>query len=268
MVDLHSHVLPGLDDGPPTLAGSLELARMAAGSGTRLMVATPHVRSDYDVEVAEIPSRVAELNAELERIDLPLRVVAGAEVAVPKLLQLPEQELRAACLGESNYLLVESPYTDAVSQLEEMLFRLQLMGLRPILAHPERSRLFQRQPERLARMVESGVLTSVTAASLSGRFGQAVRDFALRLFRQRLVHNVASDAHDTESRAPGMLDGFESAARQLPALAEHAGWYTVTAPVALLAGRPLPEVPALPAGRAGRQAWLKPIAAASGMIWR
>ena len=246
MIDIHSHILPGVDDGAPSMEASLELARAAVAAGTQIMVATPHVRGDYPLDPATIAERVDAVNLKLVAEGVELRVVAGAEVSLSKAVELERSELRALCLGSGSYILVESPYTNTVADIEGIFFDLQVAGLTPLLAHPERCPVFQNEPERLARLVDAGALCSITSGSLAGRFGSTVRRFALRLVSEGLVHDVASDSHDAVRRPPDLLPGFASADTELPGFAEQASWYTVTAPVAMLAGKPLPARPEPP----------------------
>jgi protein-tyrosine phosphatase len=112
-----------------------------------------------------------------------------------------------------------------------------------VLAHPERCPLFQRDPDRLARLVDRGVMCSITAGSMTGRFGDTVRSFTIEMLRNGWVHDVASDAHDHLHRPPGLTAGFGALEPEIPGLERQAPWYTVTAPVAILAGNPLPRRP-------------------------
>jgi protein-tyrosine phosphatase len=246
VIDLHSHILPGLDDGPADLAGSLELARAAVAAGTGTIVATPHIREDYPFDPLEIGPRVTDLNAELARAGIELRVVPGAEVAISMVRDLDDETLASLCLGSGNYLLVESPYAHATDMLEQDLFNLQVRGFRVMLAHPERSPSFSTDPKRLGELVERGFACSITAASMGGRFGRTVRDFTATLFESGLVHDVASDAHDATSRDPDLRAGFRALSKAVPSLEEHAGWFTQEVPSAVLAGVDLPPPPYSP----------------------
>lgn len=244
MIDLHCHILPGLDDGPPSYAGSLEMARVAVASGIEVMTATPHVRSDFLVTAGRIRSGVEALNARLSRENIPLRVAAGAEVAVEEGRALIRGGLKHLCLGEGRYVLIESPYGDEGSLLESTLLALCEEGFHPVLAHPERSAAFLRDPARLESLVEAGVLCSITAASISGNFGGRVRDFALDLLAAGRVHNVASDSHDANLRSPsGLRAGLEAADRNLAGMGARATWLADTAPRAIIAGAALPVPP-------------------------
>ena len=243
MIDIHCHILPGLDDGPSNVDFSLAMARAAVETGTQMMVATPHIRADFDVDPDEIPPRVDDLNDRIEGAGVPLRVLPGAEIGWASVPDLETEVLAKLSLGTGNYVLLESPYGRKPVDVEGAVETLRERGFGTILAHPERCPLFQREPDRLTRLTEGGVLCSVTAGSMQGRFGDAVRRFTFDLLRSGLVHDVASDAHDHLHRPPGLVAGFEDAEREIPGIGRSAPWYTVTAPVAILAGNPLPEMP-------------------------
>ena len=243
MVDLHCHILPGLDDGPATMDDSLEMARVAAANGIATIVATPHVRDDHPYPLERIDSLVAELNELLAGQGIALRVRSGGEVAVAKLHELSDDVLGRLRLGDGRHLLVESPYTHATDLLEQEIFSAHIRGFPAMLAHPERSPSFLSDPDRLAALVERGVLCSITAGSMAGRFGRTVQRFTALLFERGLVHDVASDAHGPVGRAPALQFGFEALDEQLPGLLRQAGWYTRAAPEAVLAGTELPSRP-------------------------
>lgn len=249
MIDLHSHILPGLDDGPDTLEGSLDLARAAVQGGTRIIAATPHINHHFDVDPAEIPGRVAALNEALTQERIPLEVVKGGEIAIPTLPRLDKETLASLRLGDGPWLLIEAPLSPVTAPIDDLVLEQRLKGHEVLLAHPERSLYFHQHPERLAALVERGVCCSITAGALLGRFGETVRRFTLRLFSEGLVHDVASDAHDDLRRPPQMLPGFERADGDLPGLIDQADWYTRAAPEAMLTGEPLPARPEVPKAR-------------------
>jgi protein-tyrosine phosphatase len=252
MIDIHSHILPGLDDGPPTVEDSIALARAAVAAGTEVMVATPHVREDHAFPLEAIATGVAELNAALSAAAVPLEVLAGAEVAITKIPDFDDETLEGLCLGSGDYVLVESPYSYTTGLLDKAVFDLQARGLRPILAHPERCPSFLQDPRCLAVLVERGVLCSVTALSMSGGFGRAPQAFCRRMFEEELVHNVASDCHDVQRRPPGLARGFEAAGSPAWELERHVRWFTEGSPGAILAGEELPTRPERPARRSRR----------------
>ena len=251
MIDLHSHILPGVDDGPATMEGSLELARAAVAAGTRTILATPHINDDPRIDPALIAAGIAELRAALAAAEIPLEVLPGGEIAIWRLIDLDDEMLRALALGGGPFLLVESPFSPVVGDFEPMVLGLHARGHRVLLAHPERCPAFQRDPTRLDALVGGGALVQVTAGSMTGTFGSAVRRFTMTLLRDGLVHVVASDAHDDLRRPPGLLQGFSALERDLPRLSEQAEWLTELVPRAVLDGSPLPARPPLPK-RAGR----------------
>jgi len=249
MIDLHSHVLPGIDDGPSSIEGSLALARAAARSGVRTLLATPHIDHSYGLRPADVPEAVERLGVRLREEGIPLEVLPGGEVALSRCSELSDEDLRAVCLGGGPYVLLESPLQTVAVALEPALFELQVRGFSVLLAHPERSPVFMRDPERLRRLVDQGALCQITAASLLGRFGRTVRSYALTLLREGLVHDVASDAHDDQRRPPGLREGLAAAARDVRGVGELAGWFTEEAPAAILRGEALPRRPELPERR-------------------
>ncbi len=253
MIDLHTHILPGLDDGPDTLEGSLALARAAAAAGTTTLVATPHINRRYDdIDPARIRRAVQELRAHLSEAEIALELLSGGEISTGRLPSLEREELDALRLGEGPYLLLEAPLGPGLGTLPSATLRLRGEGYGVLLAHPERSPGFQRDPAALRRLLGSGALSSITAGSLHGRFGETARRFSLVLLREGLVHDIASDAHDATRRPPDMRRGLAAAAAELSGLEELWQWLTHAAPAAILAGAPLPPRPPLTRSRRRR----------------
>jgi protein-tyrosine phosphatase len=248
MIDLHCHVLPGIDDGPATIEQSLALARAAAAAGTRTIVATPHVSWRYHNEPQAIARLVGELSARLrgERIEIEVR--PGAELAMSRIADTERAQLDRLTLGGGRWLLVEPPFIPTAYGLDEMVFDLQRQGYRVILAHPERCAAFHRDPRMLAAIVAAGALTSLTAGSLVGRFGSPACRFALELVEEGMAHNVSSDAHDDVRRPPSVIDELERAGVGL--LAE---WLTRSVPAAILDGDKIPPRPAVELAGIGRK---------------
>lgn len=234
MIDLHSHVLPGLDDGVATLAEAVELCEAAAADGIDVLAATPHVRSDYPTT----PEQMEQALAEVQRAaDGTVRVIAGGELDIAELSR-PEEELRRFCLGGTSWLLVETPYMGWPLDLADKLFRLGVAGFSTILAHPERNRDVQQRPELLQSIVAGGTLVQLTAASIDGRFGRSAKACAFDLLDRELAHLVASDAHAPSIRAVGMSRAAEAVGDE-----ELARWLTLRVPRAILAGTALPPRP-------------------------
>jgi protein-tyrosine phosphatase len=242
VIDLHCHILPGIDDGPSVIEGSLMLARAAESAGIATIVATPHVNSEYPNRATTIAGLVDEVGARFAVDDIKIDVRAGAEIAMTTASELTAEELSELTLGGGPWLLIESPFTTLATGFDMLLLQLLGQGHRVVLAHPERSPFFHRDPEILGSLARNGVLMSITAGSLAGQFGNRVRRFALRLAGEELVHNVTSDAHDHQRRPPGMRAAIEDC--ELRPLAD---WLTRGVPEAVLGGGEIPARPAVPA---------------------
>ena len=252
MIDLHSHVLPGVDDGPATVEGSVELARRAAGAGTTELAATPHVTWEIPTTSATVADGVRALQAELDAAGVVLRLRTGGELAISKAAELDGDELEALRLGGGEWLLAECPLSSSATGFDTLLHQLQARGHRILLAHPERSPVLQRDPALLQGLVDAGMLCSVTAGSFVGLFGSTVQRFTFDLAEAGLVHNVASDAHDTRRRPPGVLGALTAADEDLPGLADRTEWMCVDVPRAILDGGPVPPAPGEPPRRRRR----------------
>ncbi len=249
MIDLHCHVLPGIDDGPRDLDESLALARTAEADGTTVLVATPHVSHRFPNGPEVVREGVPRVNEALREEGIGVEVKPGAEVAHEMLGRLDDDELRALTLGGGPNLLLEAPLAAVGGELEDAIERVQSCGLGVVLAHPERCPSFHRDPDRLARLVAGGVFTSVTAASYGGGFGGTVKRLTLALAGRGLVHDVASDAHDARRRPPLLRSTLLGASDGLPGLAGQIDWLARDVPRALLAGEALPPAPPGPAAR-------------------
>ncbi|HET7572372.1 MAG TPA: CpsB/CapC family capsule biosynthesis tyrosine phosphatase [Gaiellaceae bacterium] len=239
MIDLHTHVLPGLDDGPETIEQSLELLRAAQADGIRRVAATPHVRDDYPTTAEQMELLVAEVSAAAAREGIPVVVLPGAEIDLAALAGLDDETLRRFGLGGNpRLLLLEFPYRGWPLGLREQVFQLAARGFTVVLAHPERNREVQRDPAKLVPLVEGGVLVQLTAASLDGRLGKRSRTAAQDLLSAGLAHLLASDAHAASVRATGLSAAAESI--RFPELVR---WLTEDVPDALLRDAPLPPRP-------------------------
>lgn len=244
MIDLHCHLLPGIDDGPASLGPALTIAQLQLAAGVHTVAATPHVSPAMRNDAAGIAARLEELRVALRAAKIPLEVTSGAEVDLPLSAELSDDELRALSLGASGWVLAEAPlghFPFVRRAVEQVLAR----GHRVVLAHPERSPSLHGDLESVRRLAAAGVVMQITATSLTGRFGGTVQRFAARLLEEGLVHVIASDAHDGQQRPPGLRDPLREAGID----GELAEILTDRLPAALLAGKPLPAVPALPRQR-------------------
>jgi protein-tyrosine phosphatase len=245
VIDLHCHLLPGIDDGAETTDDALMLARELAVAGVRTVAATPHLREDYPtVRPAELADRCAELAGHLRSTEIALDVVPGAEVDIVRALEGTAEDLLLASYGQrGSDILVESPYGPLPTSFEEQLFHLSVRGYRVLLAHPERNPTMRSDPGRLSELVRSGVLLQVTADAVLPR-GTRSRsvDFARSLVSERVAHVLASDAHGPRGPRREPLSAGFGEARALAGT--YADWMVEEAPAAILAGEPLPAPPA------------------------
>jgi protein-tyrosine phosphatase len=238
LIDLHSHILPGLDDGVRTVAESVELARLAEASGIEAIAATPHVRHDWPTRPEEMEQRLADVRAAVAAAGLSIEVLPGGELALEELAR-PLDELRRFGLGGNrNLLLVEMPFNGWPLDLEQRLFQLRTAAIVPLLAHPERNREVQERPERVAPLVDSGTFVQLTAASLDGRGGKRAQAAAHRLIADGLAHVVASDAHAPDVRRGGLDSVADALGNE-----ELARWLTRDVPGALVRGEAVPPRP-------------------------
>jgi len=243
VIDLHCHVLPGVDDGPVTDDEAIALARAAAQDGTRVLVATPHRSPRWPTEPDVVAAAVDRLSLLLQEAEVPLELRTGAEIALEEAARLDDGTLAALALGGGPHLLLECPHGPAGDVLERTVAELMERGHEILLAHPERCPAFQDRPARLRELVAAGARCCVTAGALAGRFGAGSQWFSLELLRDGLVHAVASDAHAPTGRPPGLRAGLDAAAERLPALAGQRRWLTTDVPAAILAGDVVPPRP-------------------------
>ena len=237
MFDLHSHILPGLDDGAKTLEEAVEMVRMAAGDGTRAILATPHSRDVQEAAAHEtVREKVDELRKEAKRQGIDIEILLGMENHMtPDLLELVDRGEGYPINGH-NYILVELPFTIYPNYADELLFQLQLRGLTPLIAHPERQEAIQRDPDIMEGLVQRGILGQVTAMSITGKFGSEAQKSAHTLMRRNLVHVIASDGHRPKGpRTPVMAEAVTYAAKIVGP--ERADAMAVLVPQAILEGR-------------------------------
>lgn len=210
MIDIHSHILPGVDDGPKNEQESIEMAIQAVEQGIHTIVATPHHKNrTYDNERESIETHTAILQKLLAEQNIPLTLLPGQETRIHGSMVEGLEEGTILPLNHTNYVHVEMPTDSVPRYAQQLLYDMQRAGYIPIIVHPERNREFLRNPDRLYRLVQNGALTQVTAASLLGKFGKDMQRFSDQMIESNLTHFVASDAHNTTSRGNLLADALE-----------------------------------------------------------
>jgi protein-tyrosine phosphatase len=242
-VDLHCHLLPGIDDGPPNMERTVMMARVAVEDGTSTILATTHWPLEGLEPTPERLNALAdEVRVALDEAEIPLRFQPCHELMADHTLpERVEKGIAFSFGGRKRYCLVETPYHVLPPYFRDMLFNLQTRGFTPIIAHPERSAPIQGDPARLAEFIEVGCLAQVTASSVTdtGPYGRLARGF----LRQGLAHLVASDGHSPRRRPPVLSEAVTVLEKEFGAPFAEA--VTRSMPSALLAGEDPPELPAM-----------------------
>jgi protein-tyrosine phosphatase len=237
MVDIHSHILWGLDDGAASVEDSVAMLKAAALGGTTDIVATPHSNSRYEYDGALVEARIAELAFLTE--DAP-RIHRGCDFHlsyenIAECLRFPSKYT----INGHGYLLVEFSDLFIPPTIEEVFRQFQERGVTPIITHPERNNLLAQKHELVEGWVAQGCLSQVTAQSLTGRFGRTPESYAWELLEKGLAHFVASDAHDPEGRHPRLDEARGAVANRLSE--DAAARFFTHNPGAVIAGKQLPE---------------------------
>ena len=207
MVDIHSHILPGWDDGSRSMEESLEMLRIAVDSGTTDIVATPHANSQFPFDPAAVERLYADLKA---RAGGMIRIHLGCDFHIQfENVQDALANPAKYTINHGPYLMVELPDIMNLQVIRDILSRLQDVGIVSVITHPERNMQMQTQLAELKRWVENGALLQVTGQSLLGRFGTGAMQCASQLLKANLVHVIASDAHDTQDRTPRLIEAFK-----------------------------------------------------------
>lgn len=208
MIDIHAHILPGVDDGAPDMDSALEMAALSAESGVTVLAATPHSSAfrDQNLWDADLLQRMKELKASVEKEKIPLRIVPGMEIFGVSGTAAYLKDRRLIGLCGSRYPLVEFAFADYEEQATEILEEICAIGMRPVVAHPERYEYIQQDPTILNHWVRIGCMLQVNRGSLLGRFGRREERLALDLVGRGFVTAVASDAHSPRMRTPMLRD--------------------------------------------------------------
>jgi len=250
MIDLHSHMLPGIDDGAPDEATALEMARIAVADGIHTSACTPHIYPGvFENDTAGIAARIARLQAKFVAEGIALRLTIGADAHLTPELLGRLKNGSVPTLAGGRYFLLEPPHHVAPPRFEESVFAFIVAGYVPVITHPERLSWIDHHYAAFETIVRSGAWLQVTAGSLNGRFGKGAQCFADRLLDDGLVHLLATDAHSLRHRPPRLAEGRIAAERWVGA--EEAQRLVVERPQAILDNRPPQEVAPVPALRDG-----------------
>lgn len=236
MIDLHCHILPGIDDGARDLGDALGMARQAEADGVEAICATPHLRDDHDVRIAELPERLNALRDAIARAGCRTRVLAGGEVSSGRLHRLDNAELDAVSLGGSGrWILLEPKLGPLDDTLDAAVLELRQRGFRALIAHPERH-LAPDLVTRLQRLAAEGALIQATADYL---VDPATREGMLALATSGVIHVLGSDSHSSRAGRTVTLAPALEALATIPSLAPHLGWIADSAPRGIVAGEEL-----------------------------
>jgi protein-tyrosine phosphatase len=216
MIDLHCHMLPGIDDGAPDLATSLEMARVAVADGIRITACTPHITPGvYDNTGPGIASAVMALQRALDDAGIPLKLVTGADVHIAPDLVKGLRSGQVAALNGTRYFLFEPPHHIAPPRLKDTVFSVMSAGYHPLITHPERLTWIEDHYELMVALAGGGAWMQITAGSVTGRFGKRPKYWAERMLDEGLVHLLATDAHNLRNRAPVMSEARDAVAQRL-----------------------------------------------------
>lgn len=202
MIDIHCHILPGIDDGPTEWEESLAMCEMAVKDGIRTIVATPHVNNgSYFNSKEKIIEKIEELRERINgRVELEILIGADTHVSFDLVDRLQSKEIPT--INNKNYILLELPHELLPPNLESFIFDLKVMGITPIITHVERTLWIKRKFEELKKLIQKGALLQITAMSITGEFGRSAQQWSEKLLKENLVHIIASDGHSINGRPP------------------------------------------------------------------
>ncbi|WP_407269701.1 tyrosine-protein phosphatase [Radiobacillus sp. PE A8.2] len=211
MIDIHCHILPGVDDGAKTIEDSLAMAKLASEQGIHTIIATPHHNNGtYENSKQEILRKVKKLNEQLQSADIDVTILPGQEPRINgEMSDDLEEDILLPLNETSGYLFVELPFDHIPRYTYELLFDLQIKGFTPILVHPERNAEIMERPEALYRFVKNGALTQLTASAVCGKLGKKIQTLSEQLIEANLVHFISSDAHNTTSRPFYLREAYD-----------------------------------------------------------
>lgn len=213
MIDIHSHILPGIDDGADRIETSLEMLRIAQRNGIKKIAATPHYKGNFKTEINEVKSLVENLNAKAKENNIAIEVLSGQEVFLDKNILNSYKEGKIGTINNSKYMLIELPFDHLPDYALDMIYELRLLNINPIIAHPERYKFAIKKPSFLNRFIEEGCTFQLNAGSIEGFFGKDVQKTSEIILRHNMCHFIASDAHSPNKRCPELEKSFDIAHR-------------------------------------------------------
>lgn len=201
MIDIHSHILPGVDDGAKDEQASIDMAKAAINEGITHIVASPHHKNGvFDNYRDEIQMQVTVLNDLYKMNDIDLTVIPGQEVRIYGEVVEDFKNGALQTINESKYMLIEFPSASVPRYADQLFYDMQMEGIQPIIVHPERNQELLKNHDKMYSFIKAGVLSQVTAGSILGKFGKDIQEFSEQLIEANLTHFIASDAHNTTSR--------------------------------------------------------------------
>lgn len=212
MIDIHSHILPGIDDGSKSMDETLKMLKIAELDGVKTIIATPHFyRGYYQNNYEDIVKLGAQVKTEAAKQDVNVDIIFGQEVFLDKHTIEDYKLGKTACIEGTDYMLVEFPMTDIPKDVLDIIYELQIRGVRPILAHPERYKYVIENPSKINEFLDEKCLLQINTGSIKGIFGKRIKKTAEILIKGGVCSFIASDAHSTAQRIPGISEALEIA---------------------------------------------------------
>ncbi|AWK51240.1 capsular biosynthesis protein [Clostridium beijerinckii] len=209
IVDIHSHIIPGIDDGSKSMEMTLEMIRNAEKEGTKEIVATPHYLLEYgEATIIDVKNHVKEINVLLENEKIDVKIYSGQEVYFTKKIIEDYLEGNIGTINDSRYMLIELPMDKFDENTFDILYELQVRDIVPTIAHPERYKFFIEKPSLINEFIDQGYLFQMNSGSIEGKFGQNVKKTADLFLTNNIYNFIGSDAHNIKSRNTGLKNAI------------------------------------------------------------
>jgi protein-tyrosine phosphatase len=210
IIDIHSHIIPGIDDGSKSMEMTLEMIKNAEINGTKEIVATPHYLLEYgEAKIEEIKDYVEKINSTLKSEKIDVKIYSGQEVYYTEKIIEDYMEGNIGTINDSRYMLIEFPMQRFDDNIIDVLYELQVRNIVPIIAHPERYKPFIKNPALINDFINQEYLFQVNAGSIEGRFGQEVKKTADLFLKNNIYNFIGSDAHNARNRNTGLKNSME-----------------------------------------------------------